>query len=142
MGRFVTIAKAAQLVGVSKRELQREIDTGGLSTVRGMVHVEDLVDAHPHVNIAEADMVTWVAQIKEDSLQHAAEKLDHELSASELRELLVKANTELAYHRNKLASYEATIIELRHSLKELQKRSVEPNKIQSLIAWIDKSLSH
>ena len=142
MGRFVTIAKAAQLVGISKRELQIEIDGGGLPTVRGMIHVDDLVDVHPNVNIAEADMVAWVAKIKEESLQHAADKLDHDLTKIELRELLLKANTELAYHRQKNANYEATIVELRHSLLTLQKRSSEPNKIQSLIAWIDKSLSH
>ena len=131
MGRFVTVAKAAQLVGISKRELQTEIDKGGLSTVRGMIHVDDLIDVHPNVNIAEADMVTWVAKIKEESLAHAADKLDHDLSKSELRELLIKANNELAYLRNKSANYEATIHELRHSLLVLQKRSSEPNKIQS-----------
>ena len=142
MGRFVTIAKAAQLVGVTKRELQLQIDNGGLPTVRGMIHVDDLIDAHPNVNIAEADMVAWVTKIKEESLQHATDKLDHALSKTELREILARTNKELDYYRHKSASYEATILELRHSLVTLQKRSAEPNKIQCLIAWIDKSLSH
>lgn len=142
MGRFVTISKAAHLIGISTRELQIEIEKGELSSVRGMIHVDDLVDAHPDVDIAEVDMVAWVAKIKDDSLQHATEKLEHHLSEAELRELLVKANTELAYHRHKNVNYEAMIHELRYSLVVLQKRSSEPNKIQSLIAWIDKNLSH
>ena len=142
MGRFVTIAKAAQLIGISTRELQLEIDSGDLPTVRGMIHIDDLADVHPNVNVAEADMVVWVAKIKDESLQHAADKLDHELSKSELHSLLTKLNAELAYQRNKNAVYEALIHEVRYSLKVLQKRSSEPNRIQSIIAWIDQKLAH
>ena len=142
MGRFVTIAKAAHLIGISTRELQLEIDNGELSTVRGMIHIDDLADVHPNIKVEEADMVAWVAKIKNESLQHATDKLDHDLSKSELHKLLVKANTELAYHRDKNASYEALIHEIRYSLTVLQKRSSEPNKIQSIIAWIDQYLAH
>lgn len=142
MGRFVTVAKAAQLIGISTRELQLEIDSGNLSTVRGMIHIDDLTDAHPDVNVAEADMVVWVAKIKDESLQHATDKLEHELSKPELHSLLTKANAELAYQRDKIAIYESLIHEVRYSLKVLQKRSSEPNKIQSIIAWIDQKLAH
>ena len=142
MGRFISVAKAAQLVGVSTRELQTEIDNGVLSAVRGMIHIEDLADVHPNADLVEADMVAWVGKIKDESLQHATDKLAHDLSISELRERLIKEKAELAYLHNKITSYESLIHELRYSLTMLQKRSSEPNKIQSLIAWIDKHLSN
>ncbi len=140
MGRFVTIHKAATLVGITPKDLQSEINTGRLPCVRGMVHIDDLTELHPNVCIEDADMVSWVNKIKDNSLQAASEKLSHELSKAELRQQLMKANTELSYQRHKIESYEHLLHELRYSLQVLQKSSAEPNKIQSLIAWIDKKI--
>jgi len=109
MGRFVTVHKAAALVGITPRDIQCEIDNGRLPSVRGMVQ--------------------------------ATEKLTHELTKTELRKLLNKANMELTYQRDKIDSYEHLINELRYSLQVLKEKSSEPNKIQSLIAWIDKKVS-
>ncbi|MFK8027826.1 MAG: hypothetical protein AB8C40_07185 [Gammaproteobacteria bacterium] len=138
MGRFVTVHKAATLVGISARDLQSEIDTGRLPCVRGMVHIDDLTELHPNVSSDEADMVMWVNKIKDSSLQHATEKLSHELSKQELRQMLMKANTQLSYQRDKIESYENLVHELQYSLQVLKEKSSEPNKIQSLIAWIEK----
>jgi hypothetical protein len=138
MGRFVTVNKAATLVGIPVRDLQLEIDTGRLPCVRGMVHIDDLTELHPNVNSDDADMVIWVNKIKDSSLQHAAEKLSHELTKSELRRMLSKANMQLSYQRDKIEAYELLVHELRYSLQTLKEKSSEPNKIQSLIAWLDK----
>ena len=137
MGRFVSVHKAAVLAGITARDLQNEIDNGCLPSVRGMVHIDDLTERYPNVCTEDADMVSWVNKIKDSSLQHASEKLTHELTKSELRQLLNKANLELSYQRDKIESYEHLINELRYSLKVLKEKSPEPNRIQSLIAWID-----
>ena len=141
MGRFVSVHKAAALVGITPRDLQGEIDNGRLPSVRGMVHIDDLTELHPNVCSEDADMVSWVNKIKDSSLTHASEKLTHQLSKQELKQLLNKANTELSYQRNKIESYEHLIHELRYSLQVLKQSSSEPNKVQSLIAWIDKKTS-
>jgi len=138
VGRFVTVHKAATLVGITTRDLQSEIDIGRLPCVRGMVHIDDLTELYPNVSSDDADMVMWVNKIKDSSLQHATEKLFHELTESELRQLLSKANKQLSYQRDKIESYELLIHELRYSLKSIKEKSSEPNKIQSLIAWMDK----
>lgn len=140
MGRFVTVSKAAALVGVSSRDIQYEIDRGQLPSVRGMVHIDDLTELHPGVTAEQADMVSWVSKIKDSSLKNATEKLDHELTKSELRHMLTKARTEIAYSRDKIETYEGLLSEIRYSLKVLQKTSMQPNKIQSLISWIDQKL--
>ena len=141
MGRFVTVSKAAALVGLTTRELQLEIEDGRLPSVRGMVHIDDLTELHPNASLDEVDMVLWVNKIKDYSLQNATDKLSHELTKTELHDLLMKANAELAYHRDKIQTYESLLHELRYSLQVLQKNSSEPNKIQSLIAWIDRNLN-
>ena len=140
MGRFVTVSKAAALVGVSAREIQFEIDNGKLPSVRGMVHIDDLTELHPNVAAEEADMVSWVSKIKDSSLQNATEKLDHELTKSELRQMLIRTRTEISYSRDKIEAYEDLLQELKYSLSVLQKNSSQPNKIQSLISWIDQKL--
>ena len=140
MGRFVTVSKAAALAGVSSRDIQYEIDRGQLPSVRGMVHIDDLTELHPNVAAEEADMVSWVRKIKDSSLQNATEKLDHELTKSELQDMLVKARIEIAYSRKKIEVYEDLLHKLRYSLTVLQKNSSQPNKIQSLISWIDQKL--
>ena len=142
MGRFVSISKAATLVGISTKELQSDIEQGQLQTVRGMVHVDDLTELYPQVSIEEVDMVEWVNKIKDTSLLSATEKLSHQLSKQELRDLLTKAHAEQAYQRDKIEAYENLIQELKYSLQVLQKKSSEPNKIQSLISWIDNKLNH
>lgn len=141
MGRFLSVHKAAALVGVTPRDLQYEIDNGSLPSVRGMVHIDDLTELHPNVCSEDADMVSWVNKIKDSSLKHATEKLTHDLTKSELRQLLNKANTEISYQRDKIENYEHLIHELRYSLQTLKEKSSEPNKIQSLIAWIDQKSS-
>lgn len=138
MGRFVTVHKAATLAGIPARDLQLEINAGRLPCVRGMVHIDDLTELHPNVSSDDADMVRWVNKIKDSSLQHATEKLSHELTKSELRQMLSKANKQISYQRDKIESYEHLIHELRYSLEVLKEKSSEPNKIQSLIAWLDK----
>ncbi len=142
MGRFVSISKAATLVGISTKELQLEMEQGQLQSVRGMVHLDDLTQLHPEVRVDEVDMVEWVNKIKDNSLLSATEKLSHELSKHELQQLLLKLNAEHAYQRDKIEAYENLIQELRYSLQVLQKKSSEPNKIQSLISWIDNKLNH
>ena len=103
-----------------------------------MVHIDDLTELHPNVSSEEADMVRWVNKIKDSSLLNATEKLSHELTKSELRQSLSKANKQLSYQRDKIEAYENLIHELRYSLQVLKDKSQEPNRIQSLIAWLDK----
>ena len=140
MGRFISISKAATLVGISVHDLQLEIDDGRLPAVRGMIHLDDLVELHPQASTEQVDMIAWVNKIKDSSLQQAGDRPFHQLSRQELRQLLARANSELAYQRDKIRTYQNLLHELRYSLQMLQKKSSEPNKIDSLIAWIDKKL--
>ena len=143
MGCFVTIAKAAQIVGVSAKQIQTEIDSGILSAVRGMVHIEDLRDAHPDADMHEVDMVSWVTAIKDNPAQlRADDKPINEFTKLELLEQLGRANVELAYYRDRHTKLESLLKEICFSLQDLKKKSDEPNKIQSIIALVERKRSH
>lgn len=60
MGCFISVAKAAKLVGVTHRELKTVIDKGELAMVKGQIHIDDLVEKYPQVSTDDADMVSWV----------------------------------------------------------------------------------
>jgi len=142
MGQFVTISKAAQIVGISSKELQSEVESGKLATVRGMIHIDDLADVHPDANIDVADMVSWVTKIKQDTHQAVEDKQISELNLFELREHINKSHAELAYQRDRNKKLESLLKEIGFSLQALKEHSSEPNKIQSLIALIEQKLAH
>ena len=142
MGRFVSVSKAAQLAGISAQEIQAEIENGKLSSVRGMIHIDDLTDVHPNADVDTADMVSWVSKIRQHSFQHIEDKQLSELTTQELRQCLNRANAELAYHRDHNSELESLLRKITYSLDDIKSRSSEPNKIQSLIALIEQKLSH
>ena len=143
MGCFVTVAKAAQIVGVSAKQIQTEIDRGELSAVRGMIHIEDLREVHPDADLHEVDMVSWVTAIKDNPAQlRADDKPINEFSKQELLEHLGRANVELAYYRDRHSKFESLLKEICFSLQDLKKKSEEPNKLQSIIALIERKRSH
>lgn len=143
MGCFVTIAKAAQIVGVSAKQIQAEIDRGELSAVRGMIHIDDLADVHPDADMHGIDMVSWVTAIKDNPpTQHTDDKPLRDLTKQELLELLTRTNVEIAYYRDRNSKLDSLLKEICFSLQDLKKKSVEPNKVQSIIALIERKLSH
>ena len=141
MGRFVTIAKAAQLAGTSVTLLRQEIQSGVLPSVRGMVHVDDLIEQYPGVQKEDTDMLLWVNKIKDHASDHNAMKPRHQLSRNELLVELDRVSNELDYFRNRSGAYKEVISELRDSLLVLQKTSDQKNRIQGLIDWAEKKLS-
>ena len=61
MGQLLTLSRAAQLIGVSRHELQRRIRNGELSAFDGMVASDDLWRCFPDVRVDEANVFEPVA---------------------------------------------------------------------------------
>ena len=137
MGCFVTVAKAASLVGITSRELKAAINKGELKTVKGRIHLDDLVEKYPEVNVQDADMVSWVKKIKKTSNQHVSDKPPSELSRDELIILVSRSTKEIAYLKDKLDNSTNLMREIKYSLTELKKDSPIPCRIQTIIDWIE-----
>lgn len=138
MGRFVSVAKAASLVGISPRELKAVIDDGELTTVKGQIHIEDLAEKYPEVSVEDADMVSWVKKIKKTTNLHVSDKPPSELSRDELIILVARSSKEIAYLKDKLDSSTNLMREIKYSLTELKKDSPAPSRLQTIIDWIER----
>ena len=49
MPRFVSIAKASFLTGVTANEIQNKIDNQQLTSTRGQIHIDDLIECYPKI---------------------------------------------------------------------------------------------
>ena len=140
MGEFVSVTKAAHIVGISIDEMHQQINNGRLSTARGMIHLDDLRQCYPNIEIDGVDMVAWVNKIKDGSLSQGSDKTPNEMSRPELMAQLQKARLEMSYQRNRVKKHEEILVRLRQSLLHIKDDSSEPNQLQSLISWIDRQL--
>lgn len=140
MGEFVSVTKAAHIVGVSIDQMHQQINEGALTTARGMIHLDDLRQCFPHIEVNGVDMVAWVNKIKDGSLSQGSDKSPNEMSRAELVAQLQKARLETSYQRNRVKKQEEILVRLRQSLVHMKDQSNVPNRVQSLISWIDRQL--
>ena len=56
MSQLLTLSRAAQLIGVSRHELQRQIRNGELDTFEGMIASEELLRRYPDLHIEESNV--------------------------------------------------------------------------------------
>jgi len=137
MGCFVSVAKAASLIGITSRELKAVITKGELKTVKGQIHLDDLAEKYPQVNVEEADMVSWVKTIKKTTNQHVSDKPPSELTRDELIILASRSSKEIAYLKDKLDNSTSLMREIKYSLTELKKDFPAPSRLQTIIDWIE-----
>jgi len=137
---FVSINKAALLAKVQVKEIQGKINSKILSTTRGQIHLDDLVECYPVVLIEEADMLSLVAKIKEESFAVGAAKQHREVTYSTLKEELVKQKINANYYREQSQKFEEIIFQLRENLEVLQQKMGESQRFEGLIHWKDQRL--
>ena len=140
MGEFVSVTKAAHIVGISIDQMHQQINDGMLSTARGMIHLDDLRQCYQNIKFDGVDMVAWVNKIKEGSLSQGSDKAPNDMNRSELVAQLQKVRLEMSYQRNRVKKHEEVLASLRQSLLHMKDQSSEPNQLQSLISWIDRQL--
>ena len=65
MPRYLTLSRAARLVGVRRGALQSKIRTGELAAFEGMVSEEDLMRAYPEARLEDNTVLERLEAIKE-----------------------------------------------------------------------------
>ncbi|HEY9149689.1 MAG TPA: 2Fe-2S iron-sulfur cluster-binding protein [Gammaproteobacteria bacterium] len=102
MARYITLSKAARLVGVKRGTLQKRIRAGELSTFEGELDVEELLRAYPGTQMEDNTMIERVERFMEEAfakaMRHESEALDvHTLArrVSLLGQELAAAKTEI-----------------------------------------------
>ena len=67
MTRYLTLSKAARLVGIKRGALQDKIRAGELSTFEGMLELDELLRVFPHIEVEDSTMLERVDRFIESA---------------------------------------------------------------------------
>ena len=118
MAQWVTIWRAAQLVGVPRGKLQQRVRSGEIELADGLVSTETLLRLYPQAQFEESGMLERVVQIRDEAFgRRVRERL---LPSQEvLAQRLFRQSQELGDARRHLQRYHALVIELKERLAAL-----------------------
>lgn len=110
MSHWLTVWRAAQLVGVARGVLQQQVRDGTLSTSEGLVSTDALLRLYPAAQLEASGLLERVAHIKDEAFgKRVRERL---LPSQEvLAQRLFLQSQELADVRRHLQRYHALVIE-------------------------------
>ncbi len=118
MAQWVTVWRAAQLVGVPRGTLQQRVRSGEIELADGLVSTETLLKLYPQTQLEQSGMLERVAQIRDESFgRRVRERL---LPNQEvLAQRLFRQTQELADTQRHLQRYHTLVIALRERLNQL-----------------------
>ena len=118
MSQWVTVWRAAQLVGVPRAVLQRKVRAGEIELADGLVSTDALLALYPQVRLEESGMLERVVQIRDEAFgKRVRERL---LPSQEvLAQRLFDLSQELADTQRHLQRYHALVVALRDRMREL-----------------------
>jgi len=115
MAQWVTIWRAAQLVGVPRGVLQQRVRSGEIELSDGLVSTDTLLRLYPATEVEHSGLFERVMRIRDDAFaQRVRERL---LPSQEvLAQRLFRQGQELADVQRHLQRYHALVLELREAL--------------------------
>jgi transcriptional antiterminator len=133
MEHHLNIATAAKLVGISRRDIQREIKAGNLDVFEGDVTVSSLLDFFPEVKLENERELDRVERIQHNAVfKVQADSIPSErLMADHINKLQMR----LQEAEQKAREYENLLIESKNRLEAMQKHCDRQQK-QTLTAFI------
>jgi CDP-4-dehydro-6-deoxyglucose reductase len=119
MAHWLSIWRAAQLVGVPRGVLQQRVRRGEIELSDGLVSTDTLLALYPQVQLESQGLAEQVTQIREDAF---ARRLRERLLPSQevLAQRLFRQGQELADTQRHLQRYHALVLELRDRIRALQ----------------------
>ena len=137
MSRYIGVAKAARLIGVSRSAMQKLIRSGQLHTFEGRVDVQELKERYPAMALTTSAELERVNIIKDSAFGDRVSKLvapETDRLQTQLRRLQVDYNVE----RGKARAYQALVKELLEKLSELQQTDNEEqrNVVAAINVWL------
>lgn len=137
MARYMGVAKAAKLLGLSRDSLQQLIRRGDLITFEGQVDLEELKSRFPALALDKSPVMERTQIIRETAYaKRVAERLSPSKDdlVSQIRRLKVELSVANVKHR----SYRDLFTELLEKLNEMQQlnESNQQKLINELNAWL------
>jgi CDP-4-dehydro-6-deoxyglucose reductase len=122
MPRYLTLSRAARLVGVRRGALQSRIRNGELAAFEGMVAEDDLLRAYPEARLEDNTVLERLEAIKEAAF------------ARRVRERVLPSAEVLMARLAELEHYRAIV-------QELQARLRAPEGTAGLLEWLQERLA-
>lgn len=140
MSRQLTVWRAAQLVGVARGDLQRQVREGLLELNDGLVSTDDLLRLYPSTRFEESGLLERVAQIKDEAFgRRVRERL---LPSQEvLAQRLFGQSQELADVRRHLQRYHALVISLQEKVRAMAMRNPAAGELRELEQLVTRGLA-
>jgi len=116
MAQWVTVWRAAQLVGVPRGVLQQRVRAGEITLADGLISTEDLLALYPQAELVHSGMLERVVHIKEEAFgRRVRERMLP--SQDVLAQRLFRQGQELADVQRHLQRYHTLITELQEQLQ-------------------------
>jgi CDP-4-dehydro-6-deoxyglucose reductase len=117
MSHWLTVWRAAQLVGVARGVLQQQVRAGELKLSDGLVSTEELLRLYPATQLEESGLLERVAHIKDEAFgRRVRERL---LPSQEvLAQRLFRQSQELADVQRHLQRYHGLVVATQRRLRE------------------------
>ena len=139
MAQWLTVWRAAQLVGVPRGVLQQRVRTGELATSDGLVSTEALLRLYPQAELEASGMLERVTRIKDESFgRRVRERM---LPSQEvLAQRMFEQSQELADVRRHLQRYHALVVELRDAV-QAEAAAIDDPRWHALARRINQGLA-
>jgi CDP-4-dehydro-6-deoxyglucose reductase len=118
MTQWLTLSRAARLIGVARGELQRQIRDGALPAVDGLVSTEGLLALYPQFSLEDSGAFEKVARVKDEAFgRRVLERALPERAV--LAQRLYAHSQELADARRHLARYHDLVVAIEARVEAL-----------------------
>ncbi len=134
MERRLNASKAAKLAGISRRQIQKDIQEGKLDVFEGEVTVKSLMLRYPAMEMHNMKEIKRVARIQ----QRAASKISTDFLPADqvVVDQINRIQTKLDDAHMKIADYEGLIFEMKDRLVAM-KENCDRQQKQTLAAFIN-----
>ena len=139
MTQWLTLSRAARLIGVPRGELQREIRDGRLAANDGMVSTTGLLALYPQLNLEESGAFERVARLREEAFGRRV--FERALPGREvLAQRLFAQSQELADTRRHLSRYHELVVAMRQRIDDVSDAAPEA-AVRELRAFLENGLA-
>ena len=135
MYKYMSLSRAARLVGVKRGTLQKRIQAGEIKTFEGELLIEDLLRAYPDADLEDSTMLEHTRKIKDRAVGRIYTDNAVLPSSETLNARVQQLGAELAAIRAQNEHYASLIARLK---EKLQQGGSTDN--ESLGRWLDQQL--
>ncbi|MDP3699355.1 MAG: 2Fe-2S iron-sulfur cluster-binding protein [Hylemonella sp.] len=140
MTHWLTVWRAAQLVGVSRGVLQQQVRDGSMVLNEGLVSTDELLRLYPATQLEDSGILERVNTIRDEAF---GRRLRERLLPSQevLATRLFNQTQELADVRRYLQRYHELVVTLQGRIQAMQGKGATPLELSELQDFVDQGLA-